>query len=841
MKTAAKKGPKQKKRIAAISNTRKPNSLTFEEWQLALRKQFSAEQKFSIKNIGDHQVYSDFEVGNPLTHKKYKVAIRSQETGLNFCSCPDFKVNNLGTCKHIEAVFNFLIIRKKFGKLFNKEYKRSYSSVTLKYGRERKIVFRVGTTFTEEIKTIANGFFDKDNYLKEKAFAKFDKFFEKVKKLDPGFRCYPDALDFIITERERQERVNLIDKEFPEGAKSLQLNKIIKATLYPYQKEAVLKAVLAGRFILADDMGLGKTVQSLAVSELLKKLNGIEKVLIVCPTSLKYQWEMEIKKFTKSNSKVIEGGPHIRKEQYTGQEFYKIVSYNAVTKDIEDVNKWQPDLIILDEAQRIKNWKTKTAQSIKRLDSPYCLVLTGTPLENKLEELHSLVEFVDKYRMGMLSRFLFDHQITDEDGKVTGYKNLNNIGESISPICIRRTKKEVLKQLPARIDKILMVDVTQKQLDYHNEFYDNVCRLVLKWRRMGFLSEKDRQFLMIDLNRMRMVSDSTYILDQVTRHDTKIAELRTVLEEIFQNKEDKVVIFSQWERMTRLVAMELESMGIKYEYLHGGIPAIERKDLISNFKNDPESRVFLSTDAGSVGLNLQSASVLINMDCPWNPAVLEQRIGRIHRLGQQKPVTIINFISRGTIEERMLQVISFKKQMFEGVLDGGEDMIFMGESKMKQFMKTVESLTQESISTGNLIAEETEAAKVVDELLLETDTILEYAPSIANEIIEPDKPSSPSHESQETIRSNAGFENDSSSKENPVNDLLKTGISFLEKLSDTLSNPEKTNAAISQMMETDKETGRSFLKIPVESADFVNKAAGILSGFLNLLNNKNKE
>jgi len=820
--------PKDSKprRPPKISNTRKPDEISFEEWQTSLRKQFSTEQPFTIKNLGDHSVFSDFEVRNRITQKKYRVAIRSREPGLNFCSCPDFKVNNLGTCKHVEAVFNYLEGKKNLEKILNKGYERPYSSVTLKYGAERKIVLRTGSKNPDYIQVLAKEYFNKDGILKESAFGKFEKFLEGVKTIDEHFRCYPDAVDFIIAEREKQKRIARIQDKFPDGISGKQLKKIISTELYPYQEEAVLKAASAGRFIIADDMGLGKTIQSIAVAELLKDLMGIEKVMIICPTSLKYQWETEIQKFTKSNSKVIEGAQFLRAEQYNEKEFYNIVSYNAAVNDIEIINKVRPDLIILDEAQRIKNWKTKTAQSIKQLDSTYCLVLTGTPLENKLEELHSLVEFVDKYKMGLLAKFLFDHQITDDSGKVTGYKDLNKIGKSIESICIRRTKREVLKQLPPRIDKTLMVAVTQKQLDYHNEFYDNVCKLVNKWRRFGFLNEKDRQMLMIDLNRMRMVSDSTYILDQVTRHDTKIAELRNTLEEIFQNKEDKVVIFSQWERMTRLVSMELEKMGIKYEYLHGGIPALARKDLITNFKNDPECRVFLSTDAGSVGLNLQSASVVINMDCPWNPAVLEQRIGRIHRLGQEKPVTIINFISKGTIEERMLGLLSFKKQLFEGVLDGGEDIIFMGESKMKQFMKTVEKLTEESpsgenIPTEDLISIEDEAQQAVDDLLVETDTIREYSPEINAVHVEAATPKDSMPQTPEEA--------------NEPNDLLKTGLSFLEKLSDTLSNPEKTKALVNGMMETDANTGKSYLKIPVESGDVVNKVVGMLAGFLNML------
>jgi len=196
--------------------------------------------------------------------------------------------------------------------------------------------------------------------------------------------------------------------------------------------------------------------------------------------------------------------------------------------------------------------------------------------------------------------------------------------------------------------------MTQEQMDIHNELGDNVAKLVNKWRRYGFLNETDRKRLILSLSQMRMVCDSSYILDQKTRHDTKIDEVMNILDEFFENSEEKVVIFSQWERMTRLVAQELDNRGVKFENLNGGVESSKRKDLLENFRNEPKSRVFLSTDAGGVGLNLQSASLLINLDIPWNPAVLEQRIARIYRLGQERNVSIINLeIGRASCRERV--------------------------------------------------------------------------------------------------------------------------------------------------------------------------------------------
>lgn len=179
----------------------------------------------------------------------------------------------------------------------------------------------------------------------------------------------------------------------------------------------------------------------------------------------------------------------------------------------------------------------------------------------------------------------------------------------------------------------------------HDEYQSIVSQLVFKWTKPRFLSEKDRKRLLLMLSQMRMLCDSTYILDQKTRYDTKVEETLNILKNVFESGDEKVVIFSQWERMTRLIAKELDTLGVRYEYLHGGIPSEARKNLTDNFTELPESRVFLSTDAGSTGLNLQVASILINLDLPWNPAVLEQRIARIYRIGQKRNIQVINLVA----------------------------------------------------------------------------------------------------------------------------------------------------------------------------------------------------
>ena len=263
---------------------------------------------------------------------------------------------------------------------------------------------------------------------------------------------------------------------------------------------------------------------------------------------------------------------------------------------------------------------------------------------------------------------------------------------------IRRTKNQVLTQLPERIDKNFFVSMTPQQRVHHEENREAVARIVVKWRRYKFLSEAGQRRLMIALQNMRMSCDSTYLLDHQTDFGVKADELMTLLDDLLEQPGSKVVVFSQWVRMHELLVRRLKKKRIEHVLFHGGVDGSRRKALIDRFRDEDRCRAFLSTDAGGVGLNLQHASIVVNMDLPWNPAVLEQRIGRVHRLGQRKPVQVINFIAEGTIEEGMLSVLTFKKSLFAGVLDGGEREVFLGGSRLSRFMDAVEKTTTATAS-----------------------------------------------------------------------------------------------------------------------------------------------
>ena len=788
---------------------KKPTRLSVDQWQWKLRKQFGEENPFVISNIGEHQVFSDYLVYNPSTINNYKVSIRDFDYKRNFCNCLDFKTNRLGICKHIAATIKFIETNNDLSDLRNEVFIGTYSSIYLDYVGGRQVKLKIGTDNASQYEVFRKKYFSDNFELLATSFPIFEKILQEAKEINSSFRCYDDALTYVIKIRENITRRIKLGDFFKKNSKFSDIDGALKVQLFPFQQEGVKFAARAGRSLMADDMGLGKTIQSIAVAEIYKKVLQTNSVLIICPTSLKYQWKSEIERFTHSSVQIIEGSSHKRREQYSNNDaYYQIVSYNYIAQDIDFINETlEIDFVILDEAQRIKNWKTKVSKSVKRLNSNYTVVLTGTPLENRLEELYSIMQFIDVYQLGPLYQFVDRYQLKDVGtGKVIGYQHLHEIKSMLADTLIRRTKAEVLKELPERMDKNLFVPMTLEQREIHDEMQRLVSKLVSKWRKFGFLNEVDRQKLILSLSRMRMVCDSTFIIDQRTRKDTKVDELMNIVEEFLETNDSKVVIFSQWERMTRLVAAEFDKKGIEYEYLHGGIPSQKREKLLTNFKENPNSRIFLSTDTGGVGLNLQSASLVINLDIPWNPAVLEQRIGRVYRLGQNRNVTVINLVSTGTIEHKMLDVLKFKSSMASGVLDGGEDTIFLDNEQFKGFMESLATLT--------------------DEISTDIDFEIESNPEF--ELTSESKDMDVEKVENELLGDDDIFDVEETDKST---DLVNQGLSFFSNLMETLKNPKATQELLDKIIEKDKN-GKVFLKIQVENPDVVEDGLKVLRRFL---------
>jgi superfamily II DNA or RNA helicase len=629
------------------------------------------------------------------THRQqaYTVQIRSLSERQNLCTCPDWANNQLGTCKHIEAVL-YKIERDRDAATHEPSASKPHHLIIpfiYRGWQDHKVVIRLQRTahMAPELQSLLAQYFDpKGDFVGQLP----EDFFQLQNSLyaNDAIQIGDDAIQAVqhlVTQQAHQLQKQHIVQQFELSAGRIGG---INAKLFPYQIEGAAFLAANGRALLADDMGLGKTLQAIVAAYWLHKQAGVAKVLIICPASLKSQWAREIEKFTGMSSQVIQGNAAQRLPQYRRDSLFMIANYEIIQRDLEVINQeLHPDLIILDEAQRIKNWRTKIASSIKLLHSRYAFVLSGTPLENRLEDLYSLMQVVDPLLLGPLWRYMADFHISDDKGKVLGYRNLTELRRLISPAMLRRNRSIVSDQLPARSNIQLDVSMSNRQRDLHDGAMNAAGQLADIAKKRP-LTPNEQNRLMSALQQARMACDAAGLVDKETEGSPKLDELRQLLTEQCIENGHKVVVFSQWRGMTDMVAKLTDELNIGSVHLHGGVPTAKRGELIERFSQNDDVAVFISTDAGGTGLNLQSASVLINMDVPWNPAVLEQRNARIHRLGQNQKVQIILMVASNSYEEKVLALLNNKQTLFDNVVasDASEDVV--GVTR-----KTLDTLVQE--------------------------------------------------------------------------------------------------------------------------------------------------
>jgi superfamily II DNA or RNA helicase len=650
---------------------------TTDEEEIERRRIRAHTERFTIRNLdARHPIFSNFRVGSQ-SGLDYAVEIRDLRERQFACSCVDFRINGLGTCKHVEAVLLHLEARAR--KPFKAAQEMDSDRIDIVPDAAASTLRLMGDR--KGLQKPLRDLFDADGLLRDGAAE------EAIERLShaahPRLRISQEVEPWILAQRRASERKVLRkDYEHRVQAGSWPANETT-VPLFPYQREGMLHLAFNERALLADEMGLGKTIQAIAACALLHRLSQAERVLIVTPASLKTEWEEQIRRFTPLPYQIVFGGPKARLCAYGHAPFFTIVNYEQMVKDALTVNaELKPDIVVLDEAQRIKNWSTQTAQAIKRLESRYAFVLTGTPIENRIDELHSLMDFLDPTVLGPLFRFNREFYRLDDRGRPCGYQNLARLNARIKPYLLRRRKADVETELPDRTDKTFFVPLSDGQKKAYADHEAEVMRLAAKARRRP-LTQSEQDKLQRELAMMRMICDTNYILDPNDTVCPKLGELEKILEECRDNADVKVIIFSEWERMLLLVRDLCQKHDLGLAWHTGSVPQLRRRAEINLFKTDPECRLFLTTDAGSTGLNLQNASVVINCDLPWNPARLEQRIARAWRKHQTRPVTVIHLVSEGTIEHRMLGTLAQKQALAEGVLDlkGDLDAIAFGGGK----------------------------------------------------------------------------------------------------------------------------------------------------------------
>lgn len=464
------------------------------------------------------------------------------------------------------------------------------------------------------------------------------------------------VLDFIKGGDVLQKIVQkLVNNDFKRSVTPKSFNGILRK----YQKEGFKwlneLSELGFGGILADDMGLGKTIQ--VITFVLSKRS--KKTLIITPTSVLYNWKDEFERFAPNVRVGLVHGTKAQRDR-TLSEIKKydvlITTYGTLKNDENEYEKLQFDYCIIDEGQNIKNPTSKTTLYVKKINSKCNFALTGTPIENNLMELWSIFDFV-------MPGFLFTKERFK--GKFIQNKNTEELKSLITPFILRRVKEDVLDELPEKIEKKYLVDMTTKQKSIYKSYVKEI--------KEKLKSSKGNTNMLTFITKLREVClDPSLIMDDYNGGSGKINALMELLDNYIAGNK-KILVFSQFTSALKNIEKNLEEVGINYIYLDGSIGSKERGELVKKFNEDPLISVFLiSLKAGGVGLNLTSASVVIHFDPWWNPAIENQATDRAHRFGQKNVVEVIKLISKDTIEEKILLLQEDKKELIESLMDEKE-------------------------------------------------------------------------------------------------------------------------------------------------------------------------
>ncbi|MFI3322398.1 MAG: DEAD/DEAH box helicase [Rikenellaceae bacterium] len=472
-----------------------------------------------------------------------------------------------------------------------------------------------------------------------------------IKDSDANFKADKHFNALVKKIEQSQDKVYTIPKQ-------------LQASLRSYQEEGFgfmsRLADWGSGACLADDMGLGKTVQTIAMLLSRAKLGAS---LIIVPASLIHNWKSEILRFAPSlTSKILHGNADRKELVASAEEFDVIITtYGMLVSESEILIEKNWNMIVLDEAHTIKNKETKMSKAAMELQGNFKLLLTGTPIQNHLGEIWNLFQFMNPGLLGTIeefsSRYIYPIEQANDAEKRQSLKNL------ISPFLLRRTKSEVLGQLPLKTEIVLPVEMSNKEAI----FYEKIRRKAQASVESGELNQIQT---LAEITRLRQAASHIGLADKNFKEKSSKIEAFLKLFEQIESNNHRALVFSQFTSHLALVREELDKQGIEYLYLDGSTSISEREKLVKKFQKGGQPLFLISLKAGGLGLNLTAADYVVHLDPWWNPAIENQASDRAHRIGQTRPVTVYRLISSNTIEEKIIELHKSKKDLADSLLEG---------------------------------------------------------------------------------------------------------------------------------------------------------------------------
>ena len=464
----------------------------------------------------------------------------------------------------------------------------------------------------------------------------------------------------------------ILASDFKESEKKL-LNEV-NLPLFPFQKIGVGFLCATKSSLLGDEPGLGKSIQALSVT----RINKANKVLIICPSTLKLNWYDEILKWFPNEKVTVITGTKIQREKlWEYDSRYIIMNYELLLKDIETIKKIKWKHIISDESVRISNPKAKQSKIIKTIEAEYKTALTGTPLNNAVQDIWNILDFCQPNLLGSYWQFVNKYCIKDRFNGIIGYKNLGDLKIHLSHYMLRRKKEDVLTELPPKLFENIYVEFNNEEKIIYNAIKNEIANELKEYQITKVLDDKFLKNILVRMIRLKQTADS---LKLISEHDfsSKTKALKELLKDIIHSG-SKALIYTQFSKMADILVDELKEYNPLL--ISGRIKNDERMSNVKLFQNKEENKILISTDAGGIGLNLFRAQYVIHFDLPWSISKLTQREDRAHRIGQKENVTIYKMIVENTIDEYVLKVLHKKEKMVEEILGDKEKVIKIKISK----------------------------------------------------------------------------------------------------------------------------------------------------------------
>lgn len=634
---------------------------TTDEEEIARRRERARAEAPPVENLdrtGRFPVFSNFAVRSP-SGATYAVEVRALAPRRKFhCPCVDFRVNGLETCKHVESVLLHLENEQPLELAAAEAHGSPRVDLAVDHGR-RTLILERGREHLPE--NLARLFDAEAGYLLPGFGAEVAlELWETAAAERPELRVSGEVGAWLECRRHEAESFAL-RRSYEENVQAGRWPAHeTRRPLFPYQREGMLHLACVERALLADEPPLDRTVQALATCALLHRLGHAKRALVVVPASLRGEWVEAIERLTDLPQRVLEGSRPDRLETLAAPEppFFTLAAYEQIGPDALEFNaRLRPDIIIFDEAQRLRNWNSRLALSVKRLESRYAFVLTGAPPDARLDELYSLVSYLDPTVLGPLFRFNREYHRFDDRGRPSGYRNLEQLRERVRPLVLRRRAVDVPAQVPVRTERLYLVNLPEPVRERCETLEARLARQLAAPRRDGTDDRLGR-----DLSTLRLAAGGLEIPSDDPDPGRTLAalpkarELARVLRECMANAGQKVIVCSEWETVLESARALCARLRLPFAFPQTtpALTASQRREEIRRFRTDPDCRVLLTTDGGSPGLHLPEASVVVHLDQAWSAARMEARVARIFHAGDTpRPVTVLHLVSENTLEHRL--------------------------------------------------------------------------------------------------------------------------------------------------------------------------------------------